>query len=84
MLVFSFENFGEANVFLNSFCVNSIDDFLFRRKNTSIENLAMRRISGTRECKSSCPFQLLNILPVSEEIKLSRLKKITFTKHTAA
>jgi hypothetical protein len=38
-------------------------------------------ISGA---KSSLPFQLLNILPVTEEIKLSRLKKITFTKHTAA
>jgi hypothetical protein len=81
---FSFENFGEENVFLISFCVNAINNLLFRTKNIGIENLAIRMISGARQCKSSRPFKLLNILPVSEAIKLSRLKKVTFTKHTAA
>jgi hypothetical protein len=81
---FSFENFGEEKVFLNDFCVNAINDLLFRRKNISIENVAIRMIYGARQCKSSHPFKLLNILPASEDIKLSRLKEVTFTKHTAS
>jgi len=81
---FSLENFGDENVFWNNFCVNAINDLLFRRKNMSIENKAIRMISGARECKSSRPFKLLNVFPVSEYIKLSRLKKFAFTNHISS
>jgi hypothetical protein len=62
--------------------VNAINNLLFGRKNIIIEYKAIRMISGARGCKSSCPFKLLNVLLVSEEIKMSHLKKVTFTKHT--
>jgi len=50
---FSFENFGEENEFLISFCVNAINDLLFRTKNIGIENLAIRMMSGPDSVKAA-------------------------------